>query len=78
MTGYDTELILMASAVDVPVIAAGGAGKPEDCVEAVIEGQAAAVAVASLFHYRRTTPDMIKSVWDQGIPRSMGGTACNR
>ncbi len=49
--GYDLELInLVAENVDVPVIASGGAGKPEHFVEAVRAG-ASAVLAASVFHF---------------------------
>ncbi len=50
--GYDVELTRkMADMVSIPVIAAGGAGAPED-IEAVIQdGHADAVSVASLFHF---------------------------
>lgn len=61
MTGYDVPLIrAVSAAVDIPVVAAGGAGSPDDCVEVLLKGHAAAVVVGSLFHFRRTTPDMIK------------------
>ena len=43
------------------MIAAGGAGTPQDCVEAVIKGQADAVAVGSMFHFRMVTPNDIKA-----------------
>ena len=50
-SGFDTELIeLVRHAVDVPVIASGGAGAPEDFVAAVRSG-ADAVLAASVFHY---------------------------
>jgi cyclase len=50
MQGYDLELIAqVASAVDVPVIACGGAGKVEDLGEAVYRGGASAVAAGSMF-----------------------------
>lgn len=62
MRGYDIDLIKQVSnAVNVPVIAAGGAGTPQDCVEAVIKGQADAVAVGSMFHFRMVTPNDIKA-----------------
>ncbi len=49
--GIDAQLIQsIASAVNVPVIAHGGIGKPQDAVEAVKAG-ASAVAVASVLHY---------------------------
>lgn len=50
--GFDTELIKkISSAVSVPVIAHGGPGKAEDVEAAIGEGQAHAVAVASILHY---------------------------
>ena len=49
--GYDLELIrVVAHALEVPVIACGGAGKPEHFVEAIRAG-ASAVAAGSLFVY---------------------------
>ncbi len=48
--GYDLNLIsLVSEAVEVPVIASGGAGSPADFVAAVTAG-AEAVLAASLFH----------------------------
>ncbi|HNW96943.1 MAG TPA: AglZ/HisF2 family acetamidino modification protein [Bacteroidales bacterium] len=50
MTGYDTALIKkVADAVDVPVVALGGAGSLNDLKKAVTEGNASAVAAGSLF-----------------------------
>ncbi len=52
MTGYDLELIReVTTAVDVPVIACGGAGKVSDFGLAVNEGGAAAVAAGSMVVY---------------------------
>ena len=51
--GYDIDLIkVISSAVDIPVIAHGGASKPSDLVQAVNDGGASAVAVGSMvvFH----------------------------
>jgi imidazole glycerol-phosphate synthase subunit HisF len=49
--GYDTELVAaIAGAVDVPVIASGGAGEPQHLVDAVHAG-ADAVLLASIVHY---------------------------
>ena len=39
--------------VSVPVIASGGMGTPQDLVEVVLQGQADAVAMADILHYRR-------------------------
>jgi cyclase len=50
--GYDIELTRAVSeAVRIPVIASGGAGKPEDFYEALTAGGASAVLAASLFHF---------------------------
>jgi cyclase len=50
--GYDLELTrAVADAVDVPVIASGGAGTLEHLVEGVCDGGADAVLAASIFHY---------------------------
>src|SRR5919199_5711495 len=54
--GYELELTrAVADAVDVPVIASGGAGTLDHLVEAIEEGGADAVLCASIFHYRRHT-----------------------
>ena len=50
--GYELELTrAVANAVDIPVIASGGAGTLEHLVEAVERGGADAVLCASIFHY---------------------------
>jgi cyclase len=50
--GYDIALTRAVSeAVSVPVIASGGAGKPEHLLEAITEGKADAVLAASIFHF---------------------------
>jgi imidazole glycerol-phosphate synthase subunit HisF len=52
--GYELSLTRAVSrAVDVPVIASGGAGTPDHLVEAIQEGGADAVLCASIFHYGR-------------------------
>lgn len=50
--GFDLELTRMVStAVGIPVIAHGGAGRVDDISEVIKEGKADAVAVASIIHY---------------------------
>lgn len=52
--GYELLLTrLVAEAVSLPVIASGGAGKPEHCHEAVGLGCASAALLASIIHYGR-------------------------
>lgn len=51
--GYDISLTRqIAEAVDIPVIASGGAGTMEHFYEALTEGMADAALAASLFHYK--------------------------
>jgi cyclase len=50
--GYDIALTSkVAEAVNIPVIASGGAGSREDFYEVLTEGKADAALAASLFHY---------------------------
>ena len=53
-SGFDIELVkLVANAVDIPVIACGGASSMGDFVEVVNEGNASAVAAGSMFVFQR-------------------------
>ncbi|MDP8961282.1 MAG: imidazole glycerol phosphate synthase subunit HisF, partial [Actinomycetota bacterium] len=50
--GFDLELLAaVTAAVNVPVIASGGAGTAAHMVEAVRQGRASAVLAASIFHF---------------------------
>jgi cyclase len=71
--GYELELTRrVADAVDVPVIASGGAGTLDHLVEAVRDGGADAVLCASIFHYGRFTVGQAKKRMDlAGIPVRM-------
>jgi len=52
--GFDVALVKAVSTeVNVPVIASGGMGKPEDLLLVVNEGAADAVAMADILHYKR-------------------------
>ena len=54
--GFDLALTRAVSqAVDVPVIASGGAGNLEHLAQAVLEGKADAVLAASIFHFGEFT-----------------------
>lgn len=51
--GYDIPYTkAISSAVTLPVVASGGAGKLEDFYEAVVKGGAAVLLAASVFHFR--------------------------
>ncbi|MCX8053294.1 MAG: imidazole glycerol phosphate synthase subunit HisF [Armatimonadetes bacterium] len=59
--GYDIPMTrAIAEAVSIPVIASGGAGNLDHLVEAVVDGKASAVLVASIFHYGTYTISQAK------------------
>jgi cyclase len=70
MRGYDLELTTaIAQAVDIPVIASGGAGNYEHMRQAIQEAGASAVAAASIFHFTEQTPvEAKKYLAAQGVP----------
>jgi cyclase len=70
LDGYDLELTrTVATAVDVPVIASGGAGNVEHFAEALTIGQADAALAASLFHDKVLTIGEVKRhLHSRGIP----------
>ena len=70
MKGFDIPLIKAVSdVVNIPVIAAGGAGKIDDFPPVVLQGGASAVAAASIYHYTKYTPNMVKGAMNKaGIP----------
>lgn len=69
-TGYNIPLTrAVADAVDIPVIASGGAGTLDHLVEGVTEGHASAVLAASIFHFGTyTIPQAKAHMADAGIP----------
>ncbi len=70
MQGYDLALIQQVTqAVDIPVIASGGAGNYIHMIEAVQQAGASAVAAASIFHFTEQTPAGAKvAMQAAGIP----------
>jgi len=69
-TGYDLELTrAVAENVSIPVIASGGAGKPEHLYEAIVQGKADAVLAASIFHYGTHPIRQVKEyLGERGVP----------
>jgi len=64
--GYDIELTkAVSSAVRIPVIASGGAGKMEHFYDALTEGGADAALAASLFHFREMEIRDLKKYLDE-------------
>lgn len=68
--GYDIEVTAAVSeAVGIPVVASGGAGKPEHLADAILLGKADAALAASIFHYGQYTIEETKRLMSQrGIP----------
>jgi imidazole glycerol-phosphate synthase subunit HisF len=68
--GFDCELTRAISrATKVPVIASGGAGKPEHFERVFTDGEADAALAASIFHYGTYTVGDLKDYLDRaGIP----------
>lgn len=68
--GYDIELTkAVSSAVQIPVIASGGAGTMDHFAEALTDGGAEAALAASLFHFREMEIIELKKYLDKkGIP----------
>jgi len=68
--GYDLEITRAVSeAVTIPVVASGGAGKPEHLADAILEGKADAALAASIFHFGEYTISETKRIMrERGIP----------
>ncbi len=68
--GYDLDLLeAVRSAVTVPVIASGGAGTIEHCVDALQPGRADAVLAASIFHRKEIEiEDLKRGLAKAGLP----------
>ncbi len=71
--GYDNELNkAVTDAVNIPVIASGGAGTLEHLYDAIVEGGADAVLMASITHFENYTIKQIKGyLRDRGIPMNL-------
>jgi cyclase len=67
--GYDLPMTgAIAKAVNIPVVASGGAGSPEHLYRAFVAGADAALA-ASIFHYNEyTIPDTKAYLAARGVP----------
>ncbi|MDX1618556.1 MAG: imidazole glycerol phosphate synthase subunit HisF [Balneolaceae bacterium] len=64
--GFDVELLKRVDEnITIPVIASGGAGSIEHCIEAIKEGNADAVLAASIFHFQEIAIKDLKSALDE-------------
>ncbi len=68
--GYDLEITAAVSdAVSIPVVASGGAGRPEHLADAILIGRADAALAASIFHFGEFTIQETKRLMaSRGIP----------
>ena len=68
--GYELELTaLISDNVGIPVIASGGAGKPEHLLEVLTRGRADAALIASMVHFRTyTIPEIKTYLNERGVP----------
>lgn len=68
--GFDCDLTRTVSrATKIPVIASGGAGKPDDFIRVLTDGEADAALAASIFHYGTYTVGQLKEhLQKAGIP----------
>ena len=68
--GFDTALLrAVTGAVDVPVIASGGAGSAEHMVAGIVEGGASAVLAATIFHFGQLRVGEVKEAMaGAGLP----------
>jgi cyclase len=68
--GYDLEITAAVSrAVGIPVVASGGAGRPEHLADAILLGGADAALAAGIFHFGECTIRNVKELFSQrGIP----------
>jgi cyclase len=75
--GYDIPMTrAIAGAVSLPVIASGGAGTLEHLYEAIVEGGADAVLVASIAHFGKFTIRQMKEyLAERDIPVNLDGSA---
>ena len=71
--GYELRLTRMISdAVRIPIIASGGAGKPEHMYDALTQGGASAALIASIVHYGEYTIRELKEyLHGRGLPIRM-------
>ncbi|MBT5773862.1 MAG: imidazole glycerol phosphate synthase subunit HisF, partial [Dehalococcoidia bacterium] len=68
--GYDIPMLrAIREAVEVPIVASGGAGEPEHLYEAFTEGGADAVLAASIFHFGKYDIPFLKNyLQERGVP----------
>ena len=71
--GYELTLTrLISTGVGVPVVASGGAGRPEHLIDVLTKGQADAALIASMVHFGEyRIPEIKQHLRENGIPVRM-------
>ena len=77
--GYDLEITkVIGEAVDVPLIASGGCGSPQDMIDVLRQTRADAVLAASIFHYGEYSIAQTKrALAEAGLPVRLLDTAAS-
>lgn len=70
MMGYDLDIIRhVANAVEIPVVAAGGAGNYQHMADVLLETRASAVSASAIYHFTQQTPREAKLfLREKGVP----------
>jgi cyclase len=68
--GYDIQLTKeIVNAVNIPVIASGGCGKPKHMLDVFLQSNVDAALAASIFHYKTHSVDRVKEyLKENGVP----------
>lgn len=68
--GYDVQLTQeIVNAVNIPVIASGGCGKPKHMLDIFLQTNVDAALAASIFHYKTHSVDRVKEyLKENGVP----------
>jgi len=68
--GYDLQLTKeIVNAINIPVIASGGCGKPKHMLDVFLQTNVDAALAASIFHYKDHSVDRVKEyLKENGVP----------
>lgn len=72
-SGFDVDLLqIISEKVPIPLVASGGAGTIQHCIDAILIGKADAVLAASIFHFKEIEIEHLKlAMVEAGLPVRM-------
>lgn len=72
-SGFDVDLLrIISDKVPIPLVASGGAGTIQHCIDAILSGKADAVLAASIFHFKEIEIEHLKlAMAEAGLPVRM-------